>query len=774
MARSSKAVAIMTWYTYHNYGTALQVAALNRKLRQMGYVPEVVQYIPRLDSGATPEINARWAIDKVHSKLMNFFNGSYESAERKELFEDFLRREIRETALCSNFCELHDLNEEFGAFICGSDQIWSPLCYDDKYFLSFVDDPQRMVAYAPSIGSTEIREKHIREEMCKLIERFVHLSVREKQGAELIHRLTGREAKVVLDPTLLLTQEEWADCAGSAAASSLPKQKYILCYFLGDDRRYMRYVKQISKALHLPYYVIPVNRRQYRRKDRIPFEVGPDDFVTLIRNAGYVCTDSFHGMVFSINHSVPFSVFERFKKNDPRNQNSRITSLLSLLGLEARIVSENQKFSALMRDCDFSEANRNLVGLRAESEKFLEGALLQAMEFKHLSRKYTPWKIADLCCGCGACAAVCPKKAISMFRDNEGFWHYSVDNSVCVGCGKCHKVCPMMHISARDIHEANGLYSMKSSSEEVLLKSSSGGIGHEIAKVCMKCGMNVCGCAYNANKNSAEHIIISKGDERRLPLLQGSKYIQSQTVDAMEWISCMGANEKVAFFGTPCQVAAVDKLLKDHNLRENALLVDLICHGVPSAYLWEKYLQEVNSDCGTGENPGVEFRNKAAGWQSLTISVSGNGHVYHQSEMKDDFYAFFRRSLCYMESCYECPYREKSAADIRIGDYWGPRFTEDKQGVSMVIANSDSGYSAIRKLIKSGECSAQSYPLDEYWFTQFPYNKRKPFVRESVIKDLKTNHETLSQMKEKYCTNYDTYERIQKMKLKAKKILRRG
>ena len=92
----------------------------------------------------------------------------------------------------------------------------------------------------------------------------------------------------------------------------------------------------------------------------------------------------------------------------------------------------------------------------------------------------------------------------------------------------------------------------------------------------------------------------------------------------------------------------------------------------------------------------------------------------------------------------------------------------------MVIANSDSGYSTIRKLIKSGECSAQSYPLDEYWFTQFPYNKRKPFVRESVIKDLKTNHETLSQMKEKYCTNYDTYERMQKMKLKAKKLLRRG
>lgn len=117
------------------------------------------------------------------------------------------------TSCYKTYSELNDLNMEYDAFVCGSDQIWSPLCYDSKYFLDFVENTDKMIAYAPSIGSTKIDDSIIREKMFQHISRFKHLAVREQQGAELIKKLTGHDAKVVLDPTLLMDAAEWDEFA---------------------------------------------------------------------------------------------------------------------------------------------------------------------------------------------------------------------------------------------------------------------------------------------------------------------------------------------------------------------------------------------------------------------------------------------------------------------------------------------------------------------------------------------------------------------------------
>lgn len=131
--------------------------------------------------------------------------------------------------------------------------------------MSYIDDPNKIVAYAPSIGLTHIEDPIIAKEMKSLISRFRYLSVREQQGADLIQRLCNKKAEVVLDPTLLLSPEEWSIFAKQAAydQNSLPNQ-YIICYFLGDYTRYMEKVKVISQALHMPYLVIP------QFKNRLP------------------------------------------------------------------------------------------------------------------------------------------------------------------------------------------------------------------------------------------------------------------------------------------------------------------------------------------------------------------------------------------------------------------------------------------------------------------------------------------------------------------------
>ena len=759
-------IAIMTWYAYRNYGTALQSSALFHIVRKIGYEVDFVSCLPKDGAVSKPKLN-------LVKRALNKLKKQYSSSERNNLFDVYLRERVSFTNICTSYPELHDLNNDYDAFICGSDQIWSPLCYDRKYFLDFVENTDKMVAYAPSIGSTKIDDPIIRERMAQHISRFKHLAVREQQGADLIKELTGQDAKVVLDPTLLMNATEWDSFTGVDEVRKIDG-KYILCYFLGDEEKYMRYVRTLSKKSNIPYYVVPVTTRQKNMGNIVPFEVGPSEFISLIRNAEYVVTDSFHGMAFSVNYNKPFSVFKRFKDNDPKNQNSRIFNLLQILGLEERLVDyKNIKNIQDMFECDFTEANQKLKDQRVYSSEYLKNALTSAVKAS-IVQKEPQFKITDMCCGCGACATVCVKGAISICRNEDGFEHYSIDVMKCVECGQCKTVCPMTNITASQMKESKALYSVKSLSEQVLKASSSGGVGYAIASELLAKGYAVCGCTYDTADNSAKHIWIMPGQEDILSLLQGSKYIQSISAKAMVEIIEIAKTTKIAFFGTPCQAAAVEKILCKKNLRDQAIIVDLICHGVPSYYLWEKYLFEIDKKHGTGEHPTVLFRSKEREWRRRLLLVDGNGHVYKKEEHKDDFYAFFRRGLCYMESCSDCPYRERSAADLRIGDYWGDKFVHDKQGVSMVIANTTKGNDLINTLAIRNICDVSRQDLSEYWTVQFPYNPPRPLIREQLISELKDHNIDLHILRRKYCTYYDQHECIMKLYYMLKKFIKRG
>ena len=753
-----KKIGLMTWFNYQNFGTALQCTALDYVIRNMGYSTEIINYTRThryvgKKNGSFVAI-MKIIIDKIK---ISVFLKPYYNKEREKLFKEYIDSLLIKTEKCSTSSELRQLNKYFDAFVCGSDQIWSPLCFDENYFLSFVNSGSRMVSYAPSFGVTSILDKEIKLKISRLLVKFKNLSVREKAGAEIVEDLIGKYAEVVLDPTLLLNSKDWDSFIGSCDKKI--NREYIICYYLGDYRRYVNLEKKLSEYLGLPVYVIPTYEGQ--KENSVPFEVGPIEFVSLIKNAKYVLTDSYHGMLFAINYNIPFYVFPRFKAKDKANQNSRILSLLSILSLEDRMLDINNKNSKdfIIDDCVicYNVINDKIEKMRKKSIEYLWRSLRDSVQDNKYCEKNII-KITEKCCGCGACASACSKGAIKIILNEEGFQHYKIDNSLCIKCGICKSICPMNDIVAHKIKDSHGLYSFKYNDKNVLKYSSSGGAAHAIADYYNNDGYYICGVIYNTNTEEAQHKIVFPKDKKSILNFQGSKYLQSISAKAIDDVCKMSKTSKIVFFGTPCQVAGLDKLLLFKGNRENVLLIDLICHGVPTRYLFLNYLNKIKKNMGIDKKTNVIFRDGGSSWRNRHICVKSEDKYYLKSEKKDAFYRFFRRSLCNSLSCYDCPYREKSAADIRIGDYWGNKFYKDKTGVTMMIVNSDRGVKICNNLEKLDLVIMNRQKLEEYWSVQYPYNPSEPLFRKELIYKLQNNSNDIESLASEYCRWYDVKE----------------
>lgn len=760
MAKQTK-VGIMTWYQYKNYGSVLQAYALSKIIGDLNYNPEFINYI----SPQKTKDKESYTLKEALNKILKLFNGLrvYHSEDRNRVFNQFVKENLVQSDFCSSYAELFALNDDYEAFLCGSDQIWAPSCFDEKFFLSFVENKDKMIAYAPSFGLQQVENPLIKKRMGELISRFNFLSVREKEGKYLMKNLWDIDAVQVLDPTLLLSANTWDELfnASEVDLGQLVKGKYIFCYFLGDYRKYMKYVKQLAKKLGYELCIIPMFNGQLKMSDEVFRNVSPQEFVYLLKNAGFVCTDSFHGTAFAVNYNIPFSVFERFSRQDKNNQNSRIYSLLELVGLKDYIVSPNSK-KIQIRQIDFHSVNKILVSERKKSIMYLKNALNKASLSKNKNLNFN-FHITETCCGCGSCASVCPKYAINFKLNDKGFWQYNIDKEKCIECSLCQKVCPFCSPTGKNIDFAEALYALKSNTKEVLRTSSSGGAGYEIANFIFKQEGVVCGCRYNPKTDLAEHIIIKNNDSQTLKELQGSKYIQSISYKCIEELAHHHFDKKVVFFGTPCQVAGIDKVLRKQKRRDDFVLVDLICHGVPSVYLWRKYLKEFDAGKGNGTHSNVQFRDKSVSWRSKVICIQGYKKMYKENQYRDDFYAFFERGQCYMESCYECPYRLKSSADIRIGDYWGKQYSKDKEGVSMVITMTKRGNDIISMLQKQKKVQLTEKPIEDYRKIQYPQNYSKPLYYNEMINKLKFEECSLKEIRREYYFVQDKWEYLKNM-----------
>lgn len=757
-----KKIGLLTWHTYENYGTYLQWYALTKVLSDFGNDVYTINYIPRpiAQSNILPDkpltLISHYA-KRLISKMSKESPLSDEFlTKRHEKFQEFRKLEFfKFTKQCETASDLFSLNKDFDYFVCGSDQIWSPICFDSHYFLDFVNDKTKKIAYAPSIGSDEVKNPFIKEKIFSLIKDIAFVSIRENRGKELIKENCGIDVPVVLDPTLLLSQSDWNNIADS---NYKVPENYILCYFLGNNEKYWKQVKNLSEKTKIPMLVIPVYKKDFNRTDKVPKDIGPTQFITLVKNASFVCTDSYHGSIFSFIYKKQFALFSRFKQNDFRNQNSRIDTLTHNLYLKSRRVNENNSLWQIYNtQFDYASAQEQYNILFNKSVEYLQTALNSASE------KDIDFKITNTCCGCGACAAVCPRNAISIKRNEDGFLQSYIDDTKCVHCFKCRSVCPFYQTNfIKPITKSNLLYAVKSKNTDVLKVSSSGGISFELMDFYKRNQSSVTGCVYDTENLEArgQSINGNKISMFDLSAFQGSKYIQSNYSEVFKELKNLDGG---IITGLPCQIAAVNNYLNLERRRNEFLLVDLICHGVPSQNLWEKYISESRKKFRFADNPEVKFRNKPLGWAQMFISLSLRDTKINIASKKDLFYAFFLSGNCYADSCYECNYRCSSCADIRIADYWNPKYYKtNKNGVSMCFPLTEKGKDILYQLEKENRVSCELSDIQDLFKFQQTKNFYVPLERKSVLEAFNSDM-SLQEIKKKYLATSRLQQRIWKI-----------
>ena len=310
------------------------------------------------------------------------------------------------------------------------------------------------------------------------------------------------------------------------------------------------------------------------------------------------------------------------------------------------------------------------------------------------------------CYGCGVCATVCPKKIIDIRLNSSGFYEPSInDLQACTDCGSCLSICSIKDNSLSVDNGVIASYAAWSNDLEVRHKCSSGGLCYEIGRHLLKEGYKVCAVRYNAQENRAEHYIAT--NEEEFAASMGSKYIQSYTVNGFKAIDRKGKNLVI---GTPCQIDSLRRYIKRFKVEDNFVLVDFFCHGVPSKLGWDKYLAEIEKT--TGKTKNATWRNKIYGWHnSYAVTIEGEKGTSSIPAYKGCTYIrLFLSDSCLGKACYDkCKYKyNQSAADIRLGDLWGKKYSDDTKGTSGAIAFTQKG----NDILKSIDCSLIEEPFE--------------------------------------------------------------
>lgn len=346
---NKKRIGVITFHDYDNYGAILQSYALQKKLRELDTYPEIIDYSCQYISNPFRLVNLK------EKGLFNYIYGAighicYIPRRRKcNQFRKHMK--YSEPVTRGN---MNAVSGKYDIYIAGSDQIWDYKLtnFDQTYFLDFPEKGKKKCSYAASIGE-HIPPEQFRSDYSRLLGDFDEILVREDYGADIVNELTGKKPEVVCDPTLLLTADEWDKLLKEPKI----RGKYILVYQLGINPEIVSFAKRLKKEtgyriVYIPFPLVGL------LKCRCEITVGPAEWMGLFKNAEYVISDSFHGVVFSLLFNRKF-----FTKADGHHKNRRVEQLLKLVNLSDRTMNDVSD-EQLTEEIDFTYANEQIEKFR--------------------------------------------------------------------------------------------------------------------------------------------------------------------------------------------------------------------------------------------------------------------------------------------------------------------------------------------------------------------------------------------------------------------------
>lgn len=380
-------IGICTCYDNHNYGSMLQAYATYIEFTELGYDSEFlcyrkklnavqkIKWLPRLLNKYLMKEKMRLIKKKI--RLNQHPDIKAQDDIRQNAYDRFLEKFLmgKVSAPYVGFEALKKGSKNYDVVVAGGDQLWIPAGLPTNFYnLMFADEKVKRVSYSTSFGVAEV-PFYQKKRTIEYLNKIEMIGVREKSGAELIKRLTGRDATVVLDPTLLLNKEEWAK---AIPIQPVLECDYIFCYFLGANSEHRKVAEELAKKTGLPLYDMP------HIDEFVPYDlqfaaehlydVDPEQFMNLIRHAKYICTDSFHCTVFSILHHKQFIAFDRYSDPLMKSRNSRIANLCEITGLSSRRYS-GDVMEQMKKPIDYNKVDEKLEKEKAISVAYIRKAL---------------------------------------------------------------------------------------------------------------------------------------------------------------------------------------------------------------------------------------------------------------------------------------------------------------------------------------------------------------------------------------------------------------
>lgn len=350
-------IGILTWHYLDNYGSLVQAYALKKTLDGLGHEVQIINYRKEAKTDFLHNL-----LRAVRGHMPHLPNSDL---NRVKKFYQFQQRYLNQTAIFSSLEDIEDWPEKdgFDAFICGSDQIWASTRFDQAYFLPWSNSIN--IAYAPSCvvrNFTDEQEAFIKTSLA----RFRALSTRESSGSQYIAHLTGRVCETVLDPSLLLSRDDYREIEIDSEEAG-----YVLCLLIGEQDKYSEQVIEYANGRKI-INIATTDRHQF---GELRMGEGLGELLGLIKNADTFVTDSYHGILLSLIYQKEFFALKRFEDQATDNQNDRVENILRKLGLSERYVDSTASLATDFIPIDYSFVERVLAKEKQASLAFLDNNL---------------------------------------------------------------------------------------------------------------------------------------------------------------------------------------------------------------------------------------------------------------------------------------------------------------------------------------------------------------------------------------------------------------